>query len=479
MSIITPIVLLAWLIFTFSPILQSYGFCESYYNLTNEEERKLGTKFLHHVKRHLALVDNSIIINYITTVGKRIESQMPSQPFTYHFYVVKEDVYNAFAAPAGHVFINSGLLAAMDNEDELAGILAHEMAHVACRHIAKRIERSTKIGLATLAGVLAGIFLGGGGTATGAITAGSIAAGESMALKYSREDEAEADQVGLKYLTRAGYSAEGLLSMLKKIRMVRWFGPKEIPTYLTTHPAIEERLAYIDTQMQMHPGWGSPSRKIDPYEFTKIHMRLIALYGDMDTAQRRFQTLLDKEPENPLAYYGMALVLEKKGQREAAFNLFKKAILYNPTDPDILLDMGRSYFFAGNYRQAINVLKGALAFRPQDREGHFLLGRSYLETGEFHEAIEALNALVSLHPDFTEGYYYLGNAYDKIKNLGEAHYNLGLYFELKGDTRNAGFHFKRALKLLEKDPARQESIQKKLKNLESDSRHDQSEKTSS
>ncbi|MBW2646439.1 MAG: M48 family metalloprotease [Deltaproteobacteria bacterium] len=454
---------MAWLLLTFSPILQSYGFCASYYNLTNEEERKLGRKFLNHVKKHLALIDDSIIINYITTVGKRIESQMPSQPFTYNFYVVKEDVYNAFAAPAGHVFINSGLLAAMDNEDELAGILAHEMAHVACRHIAKRIERSTKIGLATLAGVLAGIFLGGGGAATGAITAGSIAAGESMSLKYSREDEAEADQVGLRYLTQAGYSAEGLLSVLKKIRMVRWFGPEEIPTYLTTHPAVEERLAYIDTQMQIRPEWGSTSRKIDPYEFKKIQIRLIALY---------------KEPDNSLAYYGMALVLEREGQRETAFSLFKKAILYNPTDPDMLLDLGRAYFFAGNYRQAISVLKGALAFRPRDRKGQFLLGRSYFETGEFHEAIEVLKTLAELYPNFTEGYYYLGNAYAKIENFGEAHYNLGLYFEHQGDTKNAGFHFKRALKLLGNDPTRQKSIRKKLKNLESGSRRGQSEQTS-
>ncbi len=455
---------MAWLIFTFSPVLQSYGFCASYYNLTNEEERKLGRKFLGHVKKHLTLIDDPTIIDYITTVGKRIETQLPSHPFTYHFYVVKEEAYNAFAAPAGHVFINSGLLAAMDNENELAGILAHEIAHVACRHIAKRIERSSKIGLATLAGVLAGIFLGGG-AATGAITAGSVAAGQSMSLMYSREDEAEADQVGLKYLIRAGYGAEGLLSILKKIRSVRWFGPKEIPTYLTTHPAIEDRLAYIDTQLEIRPEWGTPSRKIGPYDFRKIHTRLIALYGDVDAARRRFQAVLDKEPDNPLAHYGMALVSEREGQRETALDLFKKAILYNPADPDILLDMGRSYFFAGNYGQAISVLKGALAFRPKDREGYFLLGRSYLETGNSHKAIEALKNLVALDPNFTEGYYYLGNAYDKIKNRGNAHYNLGLYFEQKGDTKNAVFHFKRALNFLRDDPGRRESIRKKLKNL--------------
>jgi predicted Zn-dependent protease len=468
-SIIILVLLFTWSILDFSTVVQAYGFYVPHRNLTNEEERKLGEKFLSHVKTHLTLIDDSVITNYITTVGRRIESQLPSHPFTYHFYVVEEDAYNAFAAPAGHVFINSGLLSAMDNEDELAGILAHEMAHVACRHIAKQIERSSKIGLATLAGVLAGIFLGGGGAATGAITAGSVAAGESMALKYSRQDEAEADRVGLKYLIRAGYGAEGLLSILKKIRTVRWFGPKEIPTYLTTHPAIEERLASLDTQLAIHTEWEKPSRKIDPYDFRKIHARLFALYGDADTARKRFQAALDKNPDDPLAHYSLALVLERDGHREAALESFKKAILYNPTDPDILLDIGRSYFFAGNYKQAVSILKGALTFRPKDKQGFFLLGRSYFELGDFHDAIEAFNNLVTLDPNFTEGYYYLGGAYNKIKNLGESHYNLGLYFEQKDDAKNAGFHFNRALKLLGGDPVRRKSIQEKLKSLGFDS----------
>jgi tetratricopeptide (TPR) repeat protein len=192
---------------------------------------------------------------------------------------------------------------------------------------------------------------------------------------------------------------------------------------------------------------------------------LLALYGDVGTARKHFQAALDKDPHNPLAYYSMALVLEREGQREASLDLFKKAILYNPTDPDILLDMGRSYFFAGNYGQAIRILKGALAFRPGDRQGYFLLGRSHLESGNYHDAIEAFHNLIALDPNFTEGYYYLGNAYDKIKNFGESHYNLGLYFEQQGDTKNAGFHFKQARKLLEEDSARRKSIQERLKSL--------------
>ena len=89
-----------------------------------KEEKKLGSEFLKYVRRHYQLVDDPMISAYVSDIGQRILSVMPPQPFNYQFHIVKESVYNAFAIPAGHVFINSGLLAAMESEDELAGILA-------------------------------------------------------------------------------------------------------------------------------------------------------------------------------------------------------------------------------------------------------------------------------------------------------------------------------------------------------------------
>ncbi len=113
----------------------------------------------------------------------------------------------------------------------------------------------------------------------------------------------------------------------------------------------------------------------------------------------------------------------------------------------------------------MSILKGALAFRPKDRKGYFLLGRCFLETGNPHDAIEELRRLVSLDPDFTEAYFHLGNAYDKTGNSGEAHYNLGVYFEQKRDRKNARYHFKQASELLKGDPERIEALRKRIKSL--------------
>ena len=133
--------------------------------ITIKEEEELSREFQKLVLEHYQLIKDPVIVNYVNKIGQKILAVMPPQPFAYHFYVVKEDVYNAFATPAGHIYINSGLFASMQSEEELAGIIAHEISHVVSRHISQKIERSKKVNIATLAGVAAGVFLGAGGAA--------------------------------------------------------------------------------------------------------------------------------------------------------------------------------------------------------------------------------------------------------------------------------------------------------------------------
>jgi predicted Zn-dependent protease len=435
-------------------------------SLTTAEEEDLGREFMRYVRKNLTLIEDPSVVNYVNKVGQRILAQYDdSLPFKFHFYVVKEEVYNAFAAPAGYVFINSGLLAAMETEEELAGILGHEIAHVLCRHISKRIEQSKKIGWVTLAGMLTGIFLGGNPEVAGAVTTGSLAAGQSLSLMYSREDERQADQVGLKYLTKAGYGGEGLLEMLNKIREKRWFGSEEIPSYVQTHPAVEERMGYLDTWIQAHPEWRGRGRANDSTEFHKVRTKLIALYGDTATAHQTFDAQLRKDGEDVLANYGMGLLLAREGRKEEAVKTLKEVIRLRPLDTDILRDLGKTYFQGGDYPEAIKTLKEALASNPEDPEGRLLLGRSQIETGDLVGALETLKGLIKTNPDYGSGIYYLGETYGKLGNLAEAHYHLGMYYKEEGEVKNARFHLARALKLFGNDAVRQEEIKEALKEL--------------
>lgn len=434
--------------------------------ITIKEEEDLSREFLKVVLAHYNLIKDPFIVNYVNRIGQKIVSVLPEQPYPYRFYIIKEDVYNAFATPAGHIFINSGLLGAMDSEDELAGILSHEIAHVVCRHISQKIERSKKFGLATLAGMAAGIFLGIGGAseAANAVTVGTMAATQSAKLAYSRKDERQADKIGLKYLAKAGYSGMGLLTMLKKIRSKHWFTSNQIPTYMTTHPATEERIAYIDSWLESN---SNPSKKkvlTNEYEFEIARAKIVALFSDETFALKKFKTDTDKHPESFMAHYGYGLILSRKGSYKDAIAHFKSALAKKVFDPNVLKELGKLYFISGRYSKALNIFEGALSIAPDDPEMMLYTGRTQTELKMFETSISTFEKLIAKNPDFNQSYYFLGETYSKLGKTAEAHFSLGIFYKNRRDFKNAAFHLKRALRNI-KNSEKKHEIEKMLKEI--------------
>lgn len=419
--------------------------------ITAQQEEKLSREFMRIVRQKYRIIDDPLIADYVTKVGRRIVSVLPQEPFTYHFYVVDEDVYNAFAAPAAHVFINRGLIEAMRSEDDLAGILAHEITHVHCRHISDMIDRSKKIGLVSMAGVLAGLLLGVGGSTelASAVSVGSAAAGQTMALAYTREDEMQADQLGLKYLSRAGYAGSGLLHMLKEIRSRQWFDSKSVPTYLMTHPAVEHRIAYIANWIDEQEKGARQAVKPAPIgDFAAMRTRLAGLYGDESLVLNQFKRILEDNPGDGSAHYGLGLVLARTGRyRDAAAHL-RLALAQNAADPYMLRDLGKIYLQDGQYREALIVLRSAVVFLDEDTEAGIMIGRSLLGLGEFGEAESILQDIVRQHPHNSDALYYLGESCARQGRAGESHYYLGRYYAGRHEKENAVFHLSRSMDLL-------------------------------
>lgn len=428
--------------------------------LTVKEEEDLSKEVLKVVFRQYETVDDVYIQNYVNAVGKRILARMPEQPFRYHFYVIKEESYNAFATPAGHVFINSGLFAAMESEEELAGILGHEMAHVYCRHIAEKIERSKKIGLASLAGVAAGVLLGaaGAGEAASAVTMGAAATGISAELAYSRDNEMQADQLGLKVLTDAGYNGSGLLKVLQKIRSKKWFSNEQFPTYLSTHPAVEDRLAYIDGWLSTQEAAGQLPPAVDPNEFNRIVTRLRVEYGDEEQTLNNYESALRDSPQDPMANYHYGLILARLDRRREAIEYLQKALAKRAFDPYILRDLAKVYFFDGQFDQALKLLESVRNIKPDDPDTLFFTGRTYLELNQLDAATGSFTALVEKQPFYRQAYYFLGKSLSAQGQPGEAAFNLGVFYQQGHDYRNAVLQFKQALKHTE-DPARRQQIE--------------------
>ncbi len=435
--------------------------------LTASEEEELSKSILNHIYKEYEVIDDPLIVDYVNSVGNRIVAVLKDPLFDYKFNVIHVDSYNAFAIPAGYIFINSGLLNAMDNEEELAGILAHEIAHVNARHISQKIERSKKIGWATLAGMAAGVLIGvaGGAEASQAVTKGSQAAGAAAALSYSRENEIQADQLGLIYLTQAGYGGEGLLKILKKMRNKQWFGTNQVPTYMRTHPAIDERIAYLDSQLASAPKSAEqkPQQSID--DFTRAQTYLLTQYGDESLVLRSLETQVRQNPADPMAHYRYGLILARVGRKVEAIDQLRMALEKRAFDPYILRDVGRVYYLDGQLQQSLKMLKTAQNMVPDDAGCNIYLGQTYMALEQFDEASAALRRVIEKHPAYTKAYYLLGQSLGKLGNLADAHYYLGIYHTRKGDLKTAVAQYRRALKYTQ-DAARRTQIAERLKELD-------------
>jgi predicted Zn-dependent protease len=432
-------------------------------SITIQEEEELRQKFMMEINAHYEIIHDSVISDYVNNIGEKILAIIPTQPFQYRFYVIKEDVYNAFAGPGGRIFINSGLFEALENEDEIAGIIAHEISHVVCRHISQQMDQSKKVGLGALAGIAAGVLLGatGAGSVGSAAALGSIAAAQSLILSHSREDEMQADQRGVEFLVQAGYNPKGLMTSLTKIRSKQWFGKDQVPTYLMTHPAVEDRMSYLSAWIDANPSRLDRLPRRSNTTFDWVHTRLTGMYGPEKEVLKIFNAWATREPDNPMALYGDGLILTRTSNRHAAVERFRAALTQRAFDPILLMEIGRTYFLDGRYSEAIGILQSVLDLSPDQTEALFYAGRSYMELGKFQDASRMLESLLHTTPDYPDAMFYLGSTYGSLGRTSEACYFLGLYYFTRGNFRNAVLQLEKALETTS-DPQKKADIEKIL-----------------
>jgi len=411
--------------------------------LTIEEERKLGQQFLAAVLAQLPMVQDPEVVGFVNKVGRDVVNHLQSHNFPFQFYVVNSSDLNAFAGPGGYVFMNRGLIEIMDDEGELASILSHEIAHVQSRHIAQRIARAKKLNFAALGGLLAGIFLGG--EAGAAVMAGSQAGASQAMLNSSRQDEEEADRRGLRYLEATGYDGRDFVTIMRKMGQDSWKMGGHVPTYLLTHPAVPERVAYLSTTVLTRPKTARVRIK-DHESFLLMQAKLYGSYEIPKEAKIKFQEWLVQDETKAMGYYGMGMVLRREREMDESVSSFQSAIALRPDLYPILVELGYTYFQMGKIDKATSVLESALTLAPDHPVALYGMGRCMLEQERAAEASKYLARAAQLNDSLPEIHYYLGLAYGKMNQLGEAHYQFGIHYQRSGSLSNAVFHYEEALR---------------------------------
>ncbi len=242
--------------------------------LSVPDEQKLGRQLSRELRSQLVFVRDPIIVDYIDDIGREILAAAPPQPFEYHFYVVEDDDLNAFAAPAGHIYVNTGTILAAQNASELVGVIAHEIGHVAYRHVANNYNRGRNTSLLYQAGVVAAWLFGGGMGASAAQLGGGLAA-TAYLNQFGREAEMQADAFAVDAMPRANWDPNGLVSFFQTIQAQ---GGPNVPTFLSSHPATRDRIEATTTRIaELSPG-GS-LRRDDGGKLEIIQRRIEILTG--------------------------------------------------------------------------------------------------------------------------------------------------------------------------------------------------------
>ena len=215
---------------------------QDYTFTSTEREVEQGRKLALRVAREMTIVPDESLQQRVRAIGERIAAVCDRRELVYQFAVVEDKELNAFSLPGGYVFVNDGLIAQTANDDELASVIAHEVAHIAARHAVKRFESGLGLQLVQLATLAA---------RQGPAAQGVGIASQAARLAYAREDELEADRLGAKYLKAAGFNPKAALTFLEKLHASdssqTHYLPRGVvhPQYALTHPFVPERIRAV------------------------------------------------------------------------------------------------------------------------------------------------------------------------------------------------------------------------------------------
>lgn len=418
-----------------------------------EDERELGKKYHTMIRAHYPVVDDPEIVSYVRSLVDRIYEQLPPQPFPANTTVIRNSAINAFATPGGYVYVFTGLITELEHEAELAGVLAHELAHVSQRHVAKRIEQMQNVQLGMLAGMLAGMFLGtvGGGANMGeaseALMIGSMAAGPTAMLNYSRIDEREADQVGMNFLVAAGFRPDGMVGSFEKIRRKQYLAGSSVPQYLSTHPDVAERIGYLQDRVKRL----EPEVRDRPHQdarFTRIKTLVRARHADPEAALGAFT---QGQGDPGLLAMGRGIVHSRRNRVAEAAAAFDEALAVSPEDALVLREAGAFHYRSGDAAKAARYLTKASILNPQDLIALFYLGRLQADAGQTERAVGYFRRILEALPEDSEVHFHLGRTLGGAGDSFSGHLHLA-YAAIYGlDRKQAEFNRKKAQALAKTD----------------------------
>jgi predicted Zn-dependent protease len=370
--------------------------------LPPEEEIRLGEAYVPlAIAENEGLYPDPEVQSYVREIGEKLAGLSPRK-LPYRFFVVNSSVQNAFALPGGPIFITRGLLLMLENESELASVLGHEVGHIARRHHVRYLEKV--LGLSLILRVTSLLIGDRGASSQILLQAANIGAG-LLALKFSRDQEREADSFGVEVVSRAGYDPSGFIGVFEKFKKIEKERP---PVWLSTHPLPEERIKNVSRMIERYKRRGA--RKDSP-KFRRIKEKILS-------SKRSFDL------------YEEGKKLYREGLKEEALEKFQEAVRFFEKNQMAHIYIASILMERGENEKALMHASRAVEIDPDLAWGWFVRGVVLFRMGSYGESLKDLRKSEKLVPTFADTHYYLGRNYEAL-----------------GDLRNALLSYERALRL--------------------------------
>ncbi|WP_028696911.1 M48 family metalloprotease [Pseudomonas cremoricolorata] len=400
-----------------------------------KQEHDLGRAWLSLLRGNVKQLNDPQLKDYVETSVYRLAETSQLQDRRLEFVLIDSRELNAFAAPGGIVGVNGGLFLNAQTEGEYASVLAHELAHLSQRHFARGVEAQQRMQLPMMAALLAGIVLaaGGGGDAGIGLIAGTQAAAIQEQRRFSRQNEQEADRIGIQNLEKAGYDPRNMPTMFERLaRQYRYDGKP--PEFLLTHPVTESRIADTRNRADQAPKGGVE----DSLRYQLIRARVALTYeGTPGLAAKRFQAQLDEDPTLDAARYGLALAQIKGGRLNEARANLKPLLAKAPSD--ITYNLAQIDLEITNNRlaEAQQIVDRLQSLYPGNYPLNQVRADLLIKQGKPAEAERVLDGLLKNRPQDPDVWYEVAEVRGLSGNTIGLHRARAEYFTLVGDFDQA------------------------------------------
>lgn len=414
------------------------------------EERTTGRKLLYSVRGQFDILDDPDIHQYINRLGQSVVAVAGPQFFDYHFFVIKSSQFNAFAAPAGLVFFYTGLISKMETEDELLSVLAHEIGHVVSRHISQRVSKSGAINATSVLLGLAGLALGIPSLSQG-ILIGSMAAGQAVQLKYSRNDEEQADRLSFTWLQKLRRNPVAMEKMLRTMLRISRYRSEKLPQYMLTHPNPETRLDYVqsllaDDKHQLEKKYYKPANN---FSFLRFKYRILQLAGDYEQMRmycmHELASSKDYE-ERTMAHFGLSLLLRDDHDYEGALAHLLKVQKVYPKNDILKVDEAVIRYRNNEDAQAVHLLDSVLEKNPDDVYALYERAKIAYRQKDYIVAEELFLRVARYLPEYAQLFYEMGRLYATLNKKVTSKFYLGKFYLYKGKIKTGRQYLERTVK---------------------------------